>query len=507
MVNYAEVYLLKNASSFYKANFCKCISGMLAPPSIIIRREEGIDGNSSDVEEEYFEEFHLPNTHENAFVRHQSFRRKVQLTPINAPDAKKIEDLVRTGELHRHGSIRRRITSEHDLPKMDPQSNFREEDDEDEDDGEYDLRTGMFEKGIQEIENLLNEDENVNNNNNYTNGTITDINDISIIENNPNHPISKMKNDKNSGTTSTPKSSATCSYFTKENSNSYALGDLCVSLVDTSNDNHQRYNDDAEDLTSLSIEQTTLMKIRDCLDVAKYKDMYNLSGRLQDILTPLEMEEVLNNSDKYAEYIDQSVLEALSNSLQESINDSGISSLSKTEDSFKATDDLAIQSEIISKGIKDKVNDESGQLLERRRSIKIKRGSNQDESAIEGIFIESNTKDPNKKKIEAPSLDFDVSNNDDDFYPTSPNTTDNSTNIDHPLKYEIPTIKIIRSASMYDEDEDYLANCSSLINMPNDDESNSHDSKFLILLNKTFKKIVDKKQIIFSQNNKLLIFK
>lgn len=34
---------------------------------------------SSDLEEDYFEEYHLSNSHENVFVRHKSFRRKVHL--------------------------------------------------------------------------------------------------------------------------------------------------------------------------------------------------------------------------------------------------------------------------------------------------------------------------------------------------------------------------------------------------------------------------------------------
>lgn len=58
--------------------------------------------------EDYFEEFHLPISHENAFVRHKSFWRKVHLTLIDAPDAEKTKGLVRTRQFQRHGSIRRK---------------------------------------------------------------------------------------------------------------------------------------------------------------------------------------------------------------------------------------------------------------------------------------------------------------------------------------------------------------------------------------------------------------
>ena len=409
--------------------------GLLSPPSITIKREDGFEGGS-DVEEEYFEEFHLPNTHENAFVRHKSFRRKVQLTPINAPDAEKIEDLVRAGELYRHGSIRRRITSETDLPKLDPNHNFRETDSDEE------KLAGTFERDIKEIENLLNEE-----NGNSHLETADEV----VQNSNSDYEISS----KNQGITSTPKS-----MLSYEDSRGYGMGDLSVSLVDSSqiSEGHDDTND-----TSISIEQSTLMKIRDCLDVSRYKDMYNLSGRLQDILTPLEVEEVLNNSDRYAEYIDQDVIEALSNSLQEQNTDSGISS-----PEAKSTDSE------LNKEKNTKEEEESGQLLERRRSIRISRSGSKD-IAIEGIFVESNSKNPNLKKIEAPVLDFDASTNDDDYFPISDTTKD--TPIESPndnSMNDIPKIRIIRSASQYDE-SDLLANCSSLAEITGEEISSSHD--------------------------------
>ena len=48
-----------------------------AIPEISIDDPSGPDATNSDVEDEYFEEYHLPNSHQNAFVRHRSFRRNV----------------------------------------------------------------------------------------------------------------------------------------------------------------------------------------------------------------------------------------------------------------------------------------------------------------------------------------------------------------------------------------------------------------------------------------------
>lgn len=67
----------------------------------------------------------------------------------------------------------------------------------------------------------------------------------------------------------------------------------------------------------MSIKQSTMMKVCECLDFTKLKEIYVLSVRLQDILTDLEVEKILNNSERYSEYVNKEVIEALHNSLQE----------------------------------------------------------------------------------------------------------------------------------------------------------------------------------------------
>ncbi|KAG1693479.1 Protein prune 2 [Nymphon striatum] len=59
------------------------------------------------------------------------------------------------------------------------------------------------------------------------------------------------------------------------------------------------------------IDKATLQKIRVCFDGQRIKDLYMLSGRLQDIISPEEIEEILSNVEIYSEFIDDDVIEAL----------------------------------------------------------------------------------------------------------------------------------------------------------------------------------------------------
>jgi len=70
--------------------------------------ESSDSANVSDTEE-YFEDFHLPLSHQNSMSTRRSFIRKVKSVDIRAPDADRIEGIVKSGELNRHGSIRRKI--------------------------------------------------------------------------------------------------------------------------------------------------------------------------------------------------------------------------------------------------------------------------------------------------------------------------------------------------------------------------------------------------------------
>uniref|UniRef100_T1J0H3 CRAL-TRIO domain-containing protein n=1 Tax=Strigamia maritima TaxID=126957 RepID=T1J0H3_STRMM len=75
---------------------------------------------------------------------------------------------------------------------------------------------------------------------------------------------------------------------------------------------------------SSEIDFNTVQKIRSCFDHERIKDNYTLSGRLQDILTPTEIDEILNNSDVYADFIDDDILEALQNARTDIPKQNGI---------------------------------------------------------------------------------------------------------------------------------------------------------------------------------------
>ncbi|KAH7945448.1 hypothetical protein HPB49_010948 [Dermacentor silvarum] len=58
-------------------------------------------------------------------------------------------------------------------------------------------------------------------------------------------------------------------------------------------------------------DEDLVVKIRSCFDEAKIKDGYVLSGRLQDLLTPKEVDEIVNNYVSYSSFIDDNILEAV----------------------------------------------------------------------------------------------------------------------------------------------------------------------------------------------------
>ncbi|XP_068217354.1 uncharacterized protein [Palaemon carinicauda] len=385
----------------------------------------------SDLEEDYFEEFHLPNSHENAFVRHKSFRRKVNLTPIDAPDAEKIEGLVRTGEFQRHGSIRRKITEEPVTSPEDDVKNDRLSLDSNENiknvvsNATLTTEVGTFAKDLREIESMLDDNDNIGEDISDIIADTSFSKDGQPISFRPLLPISN---------TSTPIPASV-------KPNNYLTMELSMSATDESV--HDESNEE-----SLSIEQSTLMKVKECLDFTKYKDLYNLSGRLQDILTPKEVEEILVNSHRYSDFFDKEIMEALHNSLQEHLTnsnssdnvssgnaDSGISSpkrmisaegaeLGNSDKSeiravLDGTAEPVKESEVISsKRLTDIILDDdpeeedTGFRFERRRSLRLTKEGVK-ELEVEGVFVESKTQDIGLKKIPAPEFDLSGGTNED----------------------------------------------------------------------------------------------
>uniref|UniRef100_A0A6A7FX31 Protein prune homolog 2-like isoform X1 n=1 Tax=Hirondellea gigas TaxID=1518452 RepID=A0A6A7FX31_9CRUS len=428
------------------------------------------EGEGSDTEEDYFEEYHLPNTHENAFVRHCSFRRKVELTPINAPDAQTIEDLVRNGEYERHGSIRRKIvSSDSALPENSESGLCKLEEGRATHSGPI-SHVGEFSEDFREIEKLMN-DETVDEEAVYLADKVAAGNNeqlryddtllnprTGLVSNDTPKLLMRGKNTF----TSTPNN-------VYASTADYASIDLSASLHDNSHTNRNESIEFSNEPESLSIELSTLNKVKECMDFSKTREMYNLTGKLQDMLTAVEVEEVLNNSHRYTDYIDSGVLEALFNTISEQMSMTGQPmsiSFNKHDLKHKAIkekrklteeelelerkikqkllmEELAMDSlpyinvqspeESVStvnenieesetpvvmrkkKGTLEGSDGESSRYstIERRKSIKINAGQNQIE--VEGVFVESDFKDSKLKTIPAPSIDLMNSGSQDDL--------------------------------------------------------------------------------------------
>ena len=412
----------------------------------LLRAENGLEAAGSDVEEDYFEEYHLPNTHENAFVRHRSFRRKVELTPIDAPDAEKIEGLVRTGELERHGSMRRKIVPNVKASDADDVGLYKviETDDEE-------VKPSMreFNEDFRQIEEMM--DDNglgeVDLSNTATGGLLEENLEFRRRLSETDTPKMLLMRGKNTFT-STPNSAyaSTADYTSIDLSAS--LHDRSLSKKESSDDN---------DLECLSIEQSTMTKVKECMDFSKCKDIYSLTGKLQDMLTAVEVEEVLNNSHRYRDYIDSGILEALFNNISEQMSISGEPmsiSLNKSdtgkvecERNELTEEQLQLQRQIKQKLLMEElamdslpcsVERESGMeavvmrcrksrgadgaeceesrfnTIERRKSVRVSStGLSQEE--VEGVFIESDFKDSKLKLLTAPSIDLLNSGSQDDL--------------------------------------------------------------------------------------------
>ncbi|XP_037081984.1 uncharacterized protein LOC119102635 isoform X2 [Pollicipes pollicipes] len=198
------------------------------------------------LDDDYYEDFTMPGTHESVMSRQMSFRRRVRAAPVTEPDADRIERLVRAGELERHGSIRRRLVAP-SAPAPAAGS------------------PGRFGRDLREIEELMAED-----------GDQVAIDELPSLG-----PVLGS---------STPKTPG---------------GEQPASLPPLGDE-------------PLSMENSTVMKIRECLDREKVKDIYTISGRLQDILTQEDIQEILAHSEMFAELLGEGILAELRSSMCES---------------------------------------------------------------------------------------------------------------------------------------------------------------------------------------------
>ena len=219
-------------------------------------REE--EEEEEEEEAEYFEDFHLPMTHQNSMSTRRSFIRKIKAAPVCVPDADRIEGIVKAGQLNRHGSIRRKIVPQ-------PQD-FAEEDAAD---------AAADAAAADAADSSLHSDAGLAKLTSTPNGTFID----------------------------------------------FAMADSSIGAIAAS---ARGVDSSAVGVgvgeTLAPLDDETLAKIKDCLDANRVRDLYTLGSRLQDLLTSVEIEEIISNSHRYGDVISQDVLLALSESTR---HDSG----------------------------------------------------------------------------------------------------------------------------------------------------------------------------------------
>lgn len=236
-------------------------------------------------------------THENVMSRNKSFRRKLRDVTVEDPEAARIEEVVKSGELKRHYSIRRKI-----LP-----------------------------------------DITRNQTNNKGKGAITST---------PEDP------EKMNGLSISLGSSVT---YEEENGYESIIGD------------------------------DTLRKIQECFDKERFKDLFSLAGRLQDLLSSSEIEEIVNNSEIYTNILGDEIVQALSFSIH-------------PEQEHNGTPNGNVNGSVRNQSMDslDPDGSSEGFTFVRRNSKRLNK--NECDRVVEGLFVESRgqSTNPSLKRLEVP---------------------------------------------------------------------------------------------------------
>lgn len=178
----------------------------------------------------------------------RSFMRKIKAVDMRVPDADRIEGIVKSGQLNRHGSIRRKIVPQ-------PQDFINDS-----------LYSDQSETSPVKFTST-------------PNGTFAELdlaNDTMFMSEQQDHD---------------------CVLYTN--------GDVDKSELPVDMPNGV--------LTEIApLDDATLLKIMDCLNAEKVRDIYTLGSTLQDLLSTAEVEEIISNSHRYSDVISRDILLALS---------------------------------------------------------------------------------------------------------------------------------------------------------------------------------------------------
>ena len=222
-----------------------------------VEDESSDSANVSDTEE-YFEDFHLPMTHQNSMSTRRSFMRKIKAVDMRVPDADRIEGIVKSGQLNRHGSIRRKIVPQ-------PQDFINDS-----------LYSDQSESSPVKFTSTPN----------HTFAELDLANDTIFIPEQQDHEYILMP------------------YSNKEFDQETSIAQSAENPV----------GNVIMSTEIAPLDDGTLQKIKDCLDAEKVKDIYTLGSTLQDLLSAAEVEEIISNSHRYSNVITQEILIALSES-------------------------------------------------------------------------------------------------------------------------------------------------------------------------------------------------
>ncbi|XP_076311552.1 uncharacterized protein LOC143225645 isoform X2 [Tachypleus tridentatus] len=259
-----------------------------------------------------------------------------------------------------------------------------------------------------------------------------------------------------------------------------SISNLCISSTPLHKEQLQKVNGSFQQTEMSDYPDVLLLeKLKTCFDEERIKDIYVLSGRIQDILNPEEIEEVLAHSGVYSEYIDDELLEAFSFAHSE------LNSFNENE---------KIKCQIENKGYKSKktIHADKSQIIDVRNDI-----------SIRAIFEGYRKREKSKQKVDCTLTD----KTKDKYVCLSPNTQaffEESFNNSPTLRKILPELKstfpsdanIIYNHSTAENSvtkNSFVYNCSQINqNIPVKKKDNSNRSVEMKEFSQTIKSTLDK---------------
>ena len=211
--------------------------------------------------EEYYEDVPMPEGHQYTTVmsRQESIRRRMKGVPVeDAAEFARIGRVVASGELSKHDSIRRKLVGHNARPALFP-THFEEGD-----------PRALW-------------------------GKAGEASSWKRPEDDPNSHGDPL-----------------ASYNPAGEDASLML------MLDKARLPDSEVDQSAPSLNPISfVDDATLSKVRACFDSESFKDLYTLAGRLQDLLSPQEVEEIIRNQNVYSTILDERIVSALALAVEE----------------------------------------------------------------------------------------------------------------------------------------------------------------------------------------------